>query len=218
MRRKRTEIDKDELPLPEEPEEEEAQEQYSAQAVMPEPELDSEGVPPARRRAPLLPALGGVVALLCVGWIVAYFIPVSLEREARAPMKKTLQGLPPELKPSGWLEAKALKRRELERAIDLSLGKPFYVPLRRGGGGEEVFFLKLALTLELSDSATAQEAKSKLPLLRKKVFTLLRSTTFESLRGRGAGAQLKGALMASLNGALTTGQLKRLYFTDFIIH
>lgn len=183
---------------------------------MPESEPEPEEVAPSGRRPPLLPALGGVAALLCLGWIVAYFIPLSLEQEAGPLVKKTLRVLPPEPGPLHLAQPEALKRRELPGVVDLSLGRPFYVPLRRRSG-EEVFFLKLALTLELPDSATTQEAKSKLPLLREKVFTLLRSRTSESLRGKGARSRLKGVLMASLSGALTTGKLKGLYFTDFII-
>ncbi|GAB4165722.1 MAG: flagellar basal body-associated FliL family protein [Geothermobacteraceae bacterium] len=78
-------------------------------------------------------------------------------------------------------------------------------------------YLKAAITLELTDDKVAEEVSQRMPQIRDAIIMLIGNKTFSELQDYQGKMQLRAELTTSLNELMTTGKIKRIYFTDFVV-
>ncbi|MCX7667908.1 MAG: flagellar basal body-associated FliL family protein [Atribacterota bacterium] len=78
-------------------------------------------------------------------------------------------------------------------------------------------YLKLVLGVGFSDKKVENEIKKKNVELRDAIITVASAQTFEELAKPEGKERLKSLILNQINGILTTGQVEKVYFLDFVI-
>ncbi len=78
-------------------------------------------------------------------------------------------------------------------------------------------YLKVAISFELSAEPLATEMDSKKAVIRDIVISVLSSKTIEEISTSKGKEKLKEEVIAKVNEILVDGQIKNLFFTDFVI-
>ena len=78
-------------------------------------------------------------------------------------------------------------------------------------------YLKARVELEMGDAAMAGELENRLPQIRDMVLVLLSSKTFADIRTPRGKAQIRDEIIMRVNSALTTGEIRQVYFTEFVV-
>jgi flagellar FliL protein len=81
----------------------------------------------------------------------------------------------------------------------------------------ETRYLKAALTIELDSEETAAEVNERMPQIRDAILLLIGNKTFAELSDLQGKLQLRAEIIARLNKLLTTGKVKGIYFTEFVV-
>jgi flagellar FliL protein len=116
---------------------------------------------------------------------------------------------------------KGKKRQQIQerRGEDLEVGPMFpldnfIVNLLSESGRR---FLKTQMNLELDGEELAIELEQKTPLVRDIIIRVLTSKTLEEISTAKGKEKLKDQLVNQLNLRLQDGQVKNVYFTEFVI-
>lgn len=91
---------------------------------------------------------------------------------------------------------------------------PFIANLADEGANR---YLKARMELEVSDEAVAAELDNRLPQIRDMVLVLLSSKTFADIRTPRGKAQIRDEIIMRANSALTAGEVRQVYFTEFVV-
>lgn len=78
-------------------------------------------------------------------------------------------------------------------------------------------YLKVTITLAFTDRTLTDELAESEPKLRDLIIGVLRGKKAAEVADPGGTEKLRNELIAALNAALTGGQIKAVYFTDFLI-
>ena len=78
-------------------------------------------------------------------------------------------------------------------------------------------YVKTALTLELTNPAAKDEINQRMPQIRDAILLLIGNKTFEELEDLEGKKELKAEIMSKINGFLQTGQVKAIFFTEFVL-
>lgn len=78
-------------------------------------------------------------------------------------------------------------------------------------------YLKVQLNLELDDEEVASELESKTAVVRDTVIRLLSSKTLEEISTAKGKDNLKEQIVNQLNLRLRDGNVKNVYFTEFVV-
>ena len=78
-------------------------------------------------------------------------------------------------------------------------------------------FLKVAVDLELSDVKLQPEMDHKKSLIRDIIIRTFSSKTFEEISTLKGKDKLKEDVLDKINENLSDGQVKNIYFTDFVV-
>jgi flagellar FliL protein len=89
----------------------------------------------------------------------------------------------------------------------------FVVNLAGSRGGK---LLKLSLELEVTNAGVMEEIEKRKPQIRDLIIIILSSKTFEQISEMKGKDSLRDELKDTVNSFLTKGQIKRIYFTEFI--
>ncbi|MED5353870.1 MAG: flagellar basal body-associated FliL family protein [Nitrospinota bacterium] len=159
----------------------------------------------------LLMIFGGGTILLILA-IGAGFYFINSESEEEAPVKK--EKAEEEIK-----EEEEKDAAEIEK-VNIYKLDPFFLPIRENGK-ETGKFISLSANLLLSNSALHKEIERVLPLLRKKIYEILRrkrSSDFKLQKSNIKERIKKEIIMASNTLLLTgTGTVTDVLFSSFII-
>lgn len=82
---------------------------------------------------------------------------------------------------------------------------------------EENRYLKAALTIEVDTPEASMELTERMPQVKDAILLLVGNKTFSELRDLQGKIQLRAELVNRINGILTKGKVKRIYFTDFVV-
>jgi flagellar FliL protein len=147
-----------------------------------------------------------LVLLLVGGGLVAYFLLSSSD----TPAVNTAPG-----------QTKSMKtNRRSKRSTDYLTVGPMYpmsqfiVNLLSENGSR---FLKTSIDLEMDKTELSAELDKKKPLIRDIIIRTLSSKTFEEISTMKGKDRLKDELVSKINDVLTDGQVKNIFFTDFIV-
>ncbi|MEC7786513.1 MAG: flagellar basal body-associated FliL family protein [Nitrospinota bacterium] len=159
----------------------------------------------------LLMIFGGGTILLILA-IGAGFYFINSESEEEAPVKK-------EKAEEEITEEEEKDAVEIEK-VNIYKLDPFFLPIRENGK-ETGKFISLSANLLLSNSALHKEIERVLPLLRKKIYEILRrkrSSDFKLQKSNIKERIKKEIIMASNTLLLTgTGTVTDVLFSSFII-
>lgn len=151
-----------------------------------------------------------LVLLLLGGGAAAFFLLGSSDEQSAAQAAPAAQ----------QHDAKADKKKSSKKSTDhLTIGPmypmaPFVVNLLSETGNR---FLKVAVDLELSDAKAQPEMDHKKSLVRDIIIRTFSSKTFEEISTLKGKDKLKEEVLDKINENLSDGQIKNIYFTDFVV-
>ena len=108
-------------------------------------------------------------------------------------------------------EAEALEAEEVGTMFDMD---PFVVNLNETGGKR---YLKSKIEIEFVGDELRLELTNRLPQLRDVILLHLSSKTLDEIQSVDGKIELKNALIKRINQVLKQGDIRNLYFTQFVI-
>jgi flagellar FliL protein len=78
-------------------------------------------------------------------------------------------------------------------------------------------YLKVTMSLELSGEELSLELDAKSAVLRDRIIRILSSKTLEEISSKKGKQKVSQQIMDTLNAMITDGQIKGIYFTEFVI-
>jgi len=78
-------------------------------------------------------------------------------------------------------------------------------------------YLKATMALELDSAELSHELDAKAPVLRDRIIRILSSKTLEEISSKKGKQKVSEQIMDTLNAMITDGQIKGIYFTEFVI-
>jgi flagellar protein FliL len=78
-------------------------------------------------------------------------------------------------------------------------------------------YLRVSIELELESAEMTEEVERRLPQVRDSVLMILPTKTFADINTTPGKIALRDELIKAINGIVTTGEIKNLYFTEFVV-
>jgi len=100
----------------------------------------------------------------------------------------------------------------LGETVDLT---PFVINLSSATGADR--YLKVAMVLQVSNVAVKEEIVSRDPQIKDSIITVLSSKSPEEVLTIQGKYDLKLELVKRINGVVTTGVVREMFFTEFVI-
>ena len=141
-----------------------------------------------------------LLLLLVIGGLVAYFLLSS------SPKKDNQQPTPQEVKKH--------KVSSLTKMGPIYPLDPFTVNLVSSNADR---YLKCKIDFELDSPALQKEVDQKLPAIRDMIISILSSKSVEEIQTAKGKQKLKDEIKRKVNSILTTGEIRNVYFTEFVI-
>jgi flagellar FliL protein len=161
--------------------------------------------PPAQR--PTLFIILAIVNMLIVAGVGTLLYMGKKKEAERATIDKVIEG---EAKTQTEESAK-----ESEYIGTLIPMETFLVNLSGSRGGK---LARINMELEVSSTDVQEEIDKRKPQIRDIIIILLSSKTFQQISNRDGKEQLRNEIKDTVNPFLTKGQIKRVYFTEFILN
>ena len=141
-----------------------------------------------------------LLLLLIIGGLVAYFLLSGNEEQP-----------PPQQQQKIEKKHKVSSMAEIGPIYPLD---PFIVNLVSSNANR---YLKCKIDLELDSPELQQEVDKKLPAIRDLIIQILSSKSVEEIQTAKGKQKLKEEIKRKINEILTTGEIKNVYFTEFVI-
>ncbi len=142
-----------------------------------------------------------LLLLLIIGGLVAYFLLSGNDNPEDQPQEPK----------------KIEKKHKVKEMTEIGPIYPldqFIVNLVSNGASR---YLKCKIDLELDSPELQQEVDKKLPAIRDAIIQILSSKTVEEIQTAKGKEKLKEEIKRKLNEMLTTGEIRNVYFTEFVI-
>jgi flagellar FliL protein len=78
-------------------------------------------------------------------------------------------------------------------------------------------YLKATISLELNGKELSMELDNKSPVIRDRIIRILTSKTLEEISSKKGKQKVSEQIMDTLNAMIVDGNVKGIYFTDFVI-
>ena len=78
-------------------------------------------------------------------------------------------------------------------------------------------YLKVTMSLELEGEELSSELDAKVAVLRDRIIRILTSKTLEEISSKKGKNKVETQIMDVLNAMISDGQIKGIYFTEFVI-
>lgn len=160
-----------------------------------------------KKKMVLIIVIGLLVVLLLGGGAAAFFLLGGKEEASGGDTHATTQ------------DAKAPKKKSKKSTDHLAIGPmfpmaQFVVNLLSESGNR---YLKVVVDLELSDAKLTVEMNNKKSLIRDIIIRTFSSKTFEEISTLKGKDKLKDEVLEKINENLSDGQVKNVFFTDFVV-
>lgn len=83
--------------------------------------------------------------------------------------------------------------------------------------GDTAHYVKASLTVELTNEEVQSEVEKRMPQMRDAILLLISNKTYEELQDLQGKRQLKAEISSKINSFLQSGQIKSVYFTNFVV-
>ncbi|MFK5937393.1 MAG: flagellar basal body-associated protein FliL [Sulfurimonas sp.] len=153
----------------------------------------------------LIIAIGGVVAVLMMG---------SDEEDVTASAPQVREKSASSSQRSSSARSDSMSSRKLQDIGVLYPLDTFTVNLKSDSGRR---YLKVTLSLELEGEELSLELDAKSAVLRDRIIRILTSKTLEEISSKKGKAKVESQIMDTLNAMISDGQIKGIYFTEFVI-
>ncbi|MBU0720957.1 flagellar basal body-associated protein FliL [bacterium] len=153
----------------------------------------------------LIILVGAVVTILLVGG------DDTQTQAQNAPQAKEISTAKPQRTNSNSDEEDSRQLSEIGILYPLDT---FTVNLKSDAGRR---YLKVTMSLELEGAELSLELDSKSPVIRDRVIRILTSKTLEEISSKKGKQKVSNQVMDTLNAMITDGQIKGIYFTEFVI-
>jgi flagellar FliL protein len=143
-----------------------------------------------------------LLLLLIIGGLVAYFL---------------LSNTSDETQPSKQQQEKVIKKKKISDMAEVGPIYPldqFIVNLISNNANR---YLKCKISFELDSPELQQEIDKKLPAVRDIIINILSSKSVEEIQTAKGKQKLKEEIKRKVNEILTTGEIRHVYFTEFVI-
>lgn len=155
----------------------------------------------------LIIAIGGIVAVLLMGG--------DSEKEITSSEPQQKEKSAPKVKRTSSLSAEDMQdNRPLNEIGILYPLDTFTVNLKSDAGRR---YLKVTMSLELEGQELSLELDAKAPVLRDRIIRILTSKTLEEVSSKKGKQKVSDQIMDTLNAMISDGQIKGIYFTEFVI-
>lgn len=172
------------------------------------PEVATPAAPSKRKRA--LMAVGGVLGLLVlVGFPASYFL-LKEEKPKEVTEVTPEMAAEPEYKPEGFDDAEELEEGE----EPLGAIVPFETFLVNLSGGK---YLRAQVQVEFETLDVPRRFYTRQVPIRDSVISLLTQQTAEGLVSQGGKEKLRTEIRSVINAAVRKEEVRRVYFTQFVI-
>ena len=141
-----------------------------------------------------------LLLLLVIGGVVAYFLLSNNNTDQQQPQQQKIE--------------KKHKVSDLADIGPIYSLDPFTVNLVSANADR---YLKCKIDLELDSPDLQKEIDKKLPAIRDMIIQILSSKTVEEIQTAKGKEKLKEEIKRKINSILTTGQIRNVYFTQFVI-
>jgi len=78
-------------------------------------------------------------------------------------------------------------------------------------------YLKVTIKLELSSDAVKEEITKKMPEIQDNLLVLLSSKSYDDIADIAGKIRLRTEIISRINNILTTGEIRKVFFTEFVI-
>ena len=92
--------------------------------------------------------------------------------------------------------------------------KPFVANLGSSGGRK---FLKLTMSVEVDTQELSDEVNQKMPQFRDTILLLLSSLSYDDIATLDGKQRLRSQVLNRINSQLSTGKVKNIYFSEFVM-
>jgi len=154
----------------------------------------------------LIIIIGGVVAFLLMGDDEEPANTNAPQKQEKSSSKKSSS--------SSRSSAEYDNSRSLDEIGILYPLDNFTVNLKSDAGRR---YLKVTLSLELEGEELSLELDAKSAVLRDKIIRILTSKTLEEISSKKGKQKVSQQIMNTLNDMIRDGQIKGIYFTEFVI-
>ena len=151
----------------------------------------------------LIIIIGGVVAFLLMGNDEEQVNNAQAKQETSAPKKVSRSA-----------NSQFDNTRNLSEIGILYPLDTFTVNLKSDSGRR---YLKVTLSLELEGEELSLELDAKSAVLRDRIIRILTSKTLEEISSKKGKQKVSQQIMDTLNAMISDGQIKGIYFTEFVI-
>jgi len=153
----------------------------------------------------LIIAIGGVVAVLMMG---------SDEEDVTTSAPQVKEKSVSNTQRSSSSHSDGMGSRKLQDIGILYPLDTFTVNLKSDAGRR---YLKVTLSLELEGEELSLELDAKTAVLRDRIIRILTSKTLEEISSKKGKSKVESQIMDTLNAMISDGQIKGIYFTEFVI-
>jgi flagellar FliL protein len=164
---------------------------------------------PKKGKGKLLLILIILVVLLGVGGGAAYFFLFKKKAPAPQQAAPTPQPIAPPVATAPVATSGVPAAPQFFYKLDT-----FIVNLADEGGSR---YLKVDMTLALSNKEVEKEIEKKLPVIRDAIITVISNKYYKDIATPAGKLALKREIMARINILLTKGKVIDIYFTDFVV-
>ncbi|MBB5021696.1 flagellar basal body-associated FliL family protein [Desulfurispira natronophila] len=78
-------------------------------------------------------------------------------------------------------------------------------------------YLRVTMQLEMDNSRLARELDRRQPQLRDAILTILASKKFDDISTQQGKTRLRNEIVSRTNAFLTSGSIRRVFFTEFVV-
>ena len=154
-----------------------------------------------------------LVVIILIGGVVAFLLMGSDDEEAMAKEPQVKEKKVTKSHRSSASSSMDDSRQLSEIGILYPLDT-FTVNLKSDSGRR---YLKVTLSLELEGEELSLELDAKTAVLRDRIIRILSSKTLEEISSKKGKSKVETQIMDTLNSMISDGEIKGIYFTEFVI-
>lgn len=168
----------------------------------------------------LIISIISVLVLIIIGGAVATFLLLSEEEPANPQQQQQQQqeaSAQTQQKSSSYRSTRDSDEMESRKLSDIGVLYPldtFTVNLKSDAGRR---YLKATISLELNGKELSVELDNKSPVIRDRIIRILSSKTLEEISSKKGKQKVSEQIVDTLNSMITDGNVKSIYFTEFVI-
>jgi len=155
-----------------------------------------------------------LVLIILIGAVVGILLMGDDEEEAITPAPQAQERSVKKSKRSSTPSVSYEDSRQLSEIGILYPLDTFTVNLKSDAGRR---YLKVTMSLELEGEELSLELDAKSPVLRDRIIRILTSKTLEEISSKKGKQKVSTQVMDTLNAMIADGQIKGIYFTEFVI-